>query len=81
MPVIVWKQAAVAPFIEKNHLGLTIGSLDEIDGLLANLSDDEIKDMLVHVNNMGVLLRDGYFTNRVLATAEQQAFVGDINFQ
>lgn len=81
MPVIVWKQAAVAPFIEKNHLGLTIDSLDEIDGLLANLGDDEIKDMLTHVNHMGILLRDGYFTSRALVAAEQQAFVGDIDFQ
>jgi hypothetical protein len=81
MPVIVWNQSAVAPFITENHLGLTIGSLDEIDGLLADLGDNEINDLLVHVNNMGILLRDGYFTTRALVAAEQQSFVGDIEFQ
>ena len=80
MPVIVWNQSAVAPFVEANHLGVTIGSLGEIDELIKNISDEQISDMLTHVNNMGVLLRDGYFTTRALFGAEQQVFYGNINF-
>lgn len=80
MPVIVWDQAAIAPFVKANHLGMTISSLDQLDGLLSSISDAEITDMLTHVNNMGILLRDGYFTTRALTASEQLAFVGHITF-
>ncbi|ERL64699.1 sugar transferase [Schleiferilactobacillus shenzhenensis] len=80
MPAIVWDQAAVAPFIEANHLGLTISSLDDLDVVLPSLTADTINDMLAHVNDMGVLLRDGYFTARALSAAEEKAFVGKIQY-
>ncbi|MCI2172562.1 sugar transferase [Schleiferilactobacillus perolens] len=80
MPVIVWNQSAVAPFVEANHLGMAIGSLSEIDKLIASIPDEQISDMLTHVNDIGVLLRDGYFTTRALIEAEQQVFYGHINF-
>lgn len=80
MPAIVWNESAVAPFIAANHLGLTISNLDELDVLLPSLDENTITDMLTHVNAFGVLLRDGYFTARALAAAEEKAFVGTIHF-
>lgn len=59
MPVIVWKESGVAPFVEKNHLGLTIGSLEEIPQRLDNLSEEDFKDICKSAARMGENLRRG----------------------
>lgn len=70
LPVIVWSQAGIAPFITKNHLGYAVDSIEQIDGLLAGLSDEEINDTLASVNQMKAAIRNGFFTRRVLTDAE-----------
>ncbi|GEO70608.1 sugar transferase [Levilactobacillus acidifarinae] len=71
LPVIVWRQAAVADIIVQNHLGIAIDSLDELDDVVQNISDDELADMIDHVNEFGKLIRDGWFTRQALQAAEQ----------
>lgn len=46
MPVIIWDQAALAPFILENGVGIAVSSLDEIPGAIASLTD-EAYDTLV----------------------------------
>ncbi len=38
LPLIIWKEAAVAPIIEEAGAGITISSLEELDDKLANLT-------------------------------------------
>lgn len=71
LPVIVWKKAAVANFIVANHLGLALDSLDDLDAAIANVTDEQISDLLAHVNRFGALIRDGWFTRQALLAAEQ----------
>lgn len=45
IPVIVWKQSAMAEFVENNKVGISVESLNEIPSYLASLSEKEYKDM------------------------------------
>ena len=69
IPIIIWKDAALADFVSDNGLGLTISSLDEIDSLTKSISNDEYKQMLENVARMSAQLRNGYFTKRALNLA------------
>lgn len=71
MPVIVWRESAIAKLIQDNHIGFAINSLDEIEILLNAISDDELRALQQRVQNFGCLLRRGYFTERLLVNTEQ----------
>ncbi|MCH5463419.1 sugar transferase [Lactobacillus sp. LC28-10] len=62
LPVIVWKQAAIADFVEKNNLGISIDSLSELDECLHDISAEKYKNMLVDVNQIRQEIREGFFT-------------------
>lgn len=70
LPVIIWSEAGMAPFITNNHLGLAIDSLDDLDDALARLSAADIDDMLAHVERVKWALRDGFFTRRAIMRVE-----------
>lgn len=61
IPVIIWKDAALAAFIEKNNLGFTIGDLSEIENKISNLSDEQYRQMLEHVFVEAEKLRKGHY--------------------
>lgn len=51
IPVLVWSQAAVAEFVKENKIGLTIDSLEEIESLLASLSQENYATILANVKD------------------------------
>lgn len=66
LPVIIWKQAALAPFIEGNHLGFCVNSLDEIDSVLDSITDEEYKTISQNCCEIGKKIRSGYFLTKAL---------------
>lgn len=66
LPVIIWKEAALAPFIERNHLGFCVNSLDEIDSVLDSISDEEYKIISQNCREIGEKIRSGYFLTKAL---------------
>jgi hypothetical protein len=80
LPVVAWKEAGMAPFIEKNHVGITLNSLDELDDAMAALTDQDIDTMLANVDKVRTALRKGHFTRRVLHQMELQVLDQDIVF-
>ncbi|GBG97505.1 hypothetical protein [Lactococcus termiticola] len=70
LPVIVWDGAGIAPFIKREGLGYTVKSLDEIDGLLASITDEELRALKERTNYFSYFIRDGAFTRRVLSELE-----------
>lgn len=66
IPVIIWESAALAPFIEKNGVGITIKSLAEIDDKIAKLSDKEYLQMVENAQNISQKLRSGYYSRRAV---------------
>lgn len=61
LPLIIWKEAAVAPIIEEAGAGITIRSLKELDGKLANLTPEQKKEMKKQAVNLAQKLNKGGF--------------------
>ena len=59
LPVIIWSQAALAPFVADNHLGFTVDSLSDIQEKLARLTPEEYAQMVENVRTVGETLRRG----------------------
>lgn len=70
LPVIIWKEAAIADFIVKNHLGIAIDSLANIDQAMELVSDEEYKELMTSVKIMAEKLRSGYFIKTAMKEAE-----------
>ena len=72
LPVIIWKKAALAPFIEKNHVGICIDSLRDLNRILENLSTEEYNEMRHNAELMSEKIGTGYFTHRAMRAAEER---------
>lgn len=78
MPVVVWNQAGIAPFILNNQLGFGIDTLDQIDDFFENLSAMDLALVKNNVLKLSPLLREGFFTQTVLLKVEQIINLGRI---
>ena len=61
LPVIIWDQAALAPFVEENGIGITVSSLNEIDERLNAISPAEYQQMHDNVKKIAEKMRSGYY--------------------
>jgi hypothetical protein len=59
LPVIVWKEAAVADFVEKYQVGITVNSLEEISGEMANMTEEKYQVLKGKVSEIAEKLRTG----------------------
>lgn len=66
IPVITWKEAAIADIIRDQGLGITVSGLDEISGEIDSLSAAEYASILDNVRKMGETLRSGAHLRGVL---------------
>ena len=66
IPVIIWKEAALAEFVEAQGVGITISSLQELHTRLERLSKDEYEQMLARVSVISDNLTSGYYTKKAL---------------
>lgn len=66
IPVIIWEQAALAEFITDNQVGMTIASLEEIDGKIDALSEEAYEDMLGNTEKISEKIREGFYLTKAL---------------
>jgi uncharacterized protein YacL (UPF0231 family) len=66
IPVIIWKKAAIAKFIEENKLGLTIDNLSDIDQVLKNVSENEYEIMRNNAQNIALKLKNGFYIKKAI---------------
>lgn len=71
LPVIVWKQAAMAQFVESNKIGIVIDSLQDIDNVLSNISSDDYLAMVDNVHKISNKLREGYYTKHAVNSIDE----------
>lgn len=69
IPVIVWRRAAIARFIEDNECGLLIDSLGDIEAVTQSLTEEAYERMRVNAEAVGERLRAGFYTEGVLKEA------------
>lgn len=60
-PVIIWKEAALAKFVEQNGVGITVSSIDEIPEKLRNVTDEEYEEMYANVIRISKKIRNGEY--------------------
>ena len=61
LPVIVWKEAAIASFVTDNNIGFTISSFDELEKIGESVSDKEYKEYLSNIHQLSNKVRKGFF--------------------
>lgn len=71
LPVVVWKEAAIAKFVEKYKIGFCVDSLEEILGVIDSINDDEYNEFSENIIPLQKRVCDGYFLNRALDEVEQ----------
>ena len=62
MPVIVWKKAAIAKFVEENNIGYLINNIYEINDIDYTIYDEKVKN----VNIIKKRVKEGYYTKKVI---------------
>lgn len=70
IPVIVWKEAAMASFIEEQKVGICVSSLSEIGERFAALSPADYQTLKQNALAMSCRLNDGYYIKEGLKAAE-----------
>lgn len=66
LPVIIWKEAAEAVFVEKNKVGYAIESLKDIHELLQEISKDEYIKIAENVRKLSQKLANGNYMRLAL---------------
>ena len=66
LPVIVWKDSAISEFIEKEGVGFSVGSLDELNLRLNEISETEYQKMVGNAKKISDKLRSGEYLTSVL---------------
>lgn len=67
VPVIIWDQAALAPFIIENKVGITISNLNEIHFVLDKITNMEYDQMKKNAMQFSRKIRSGYFFKRAFS--------------
>lgn len=70
IPVIVWRQAAMAPFIEEQRVGIAIDGISQLTAVLSHITPGDYAQMRRNALDMGRRLNDGYYIKKGLEAAE-----------
>ena len=66
IPVIVWKESAMAEVVERNHIGLSIKSISEISNVVRNVSIQEYNNMRTNVYELREKVISGQKLSRII---------------
>ncbi len=66
IPVIIWKEAALADFVIQNRCGLCVHNLHDIEDILKSISKEEYNDMVQSTVNISKKLRTGYYLKNTI---------------
>lgn len=61
IPVLIWKEAAIAKFVEENNVGILIDNLQEIEEVLNNIPQEKLEEIEKNAKEVGLRLREGYY--------------------
>lgn len=68
IPVIVWKEAAVAKFVLENRCGLVVDTLSDIRVALDEISSSEYLELQKNSQIIGKRLSKGYYTQKAIGS-------------
>jgi hypothetical protein len=67
LPVIVWRKAAVADFVEKNQCGILVDDLAEISTELKRHSRADLESFRENATRLSTSVRSGYFIRQAVS--------------
>ena len=70
IPVIVWKGSALAAFVEKNGVGITINSLKDLDMVLSQMTESVYEAIVDKIKPVQKKITSGGFTVEAINKAE-----------
>ena len=69
LPVIVWDQAAVADFVRKEKVGVTVSRIGEIRDVIANMDEKSYREIEANARKISRRLISGSYTKAALKKA------------
>ena len=76
LPVIIWKEAAEADFVQKDNLGICVDSLSELPEVLKSIDKEKYIQMANNVSEFSRKLTNGHYTYNALQKAEKLISMG-----
>ena len=70
LPVIIWKEAAEAKFVQENGVGLAVSSLEEAEKLIGEMQEDTYREMARRARETGEGIRKGVRLEAALQKTE-----------
>lgn len=72
LPVVIWREAALAPFLTEQGCGIAVSDLHELPSVLASMTEEDYERLCENARRVGALLRSGYFTNLAIDNCLQE---------
>ncbi len=72
IPVIIWEEAALAAFIEKEKCGFSVKRLEDISYQISHISDEEYEEMCRNAKRVGENLRTGMYLKKAVSEAMEK---------
>lgn len=66
LPLIVWRQSAMARFVEKQKIGITVDSLEEVELRIKNTMEEDYTMYLRNISSLAKVLTQGGMLGNVL---------------
>ncbi|MEF9932265.1 MAG: hypothetical protein RR770_08220 [Bacteroidales bacterium] len=66
LPIIIWEEAALAPFIKEHGIGITVKSITEISKSIGEVSQDEYATMFKNIKQLSHSLNNGEMLKKIL---------------
>ena len=66
IPVLIWKQAALAKFVQDNNCGIVINSLEELPEVLNNINSEKYMSIKSSADKISEKLRKGYYLSSAI---------------
>lgn len=66
LPVIVWKEAAIASYVKANNIGFAIGSLSELKTIAENIDTGKYNELTRNVEQVSEKVRKGFFLTNAI---------------
>ena len=70
LPLIIWKDAALAEFVTENKIGLCINSLEELNTALASVTPESYREMKENIKMIDEKISSGYYITEAINNAE-----------
>lgn len=72
MPIIIWKEAALARFVIDNNIGIAIDSLDDLEDAIRSVDEGKYEEFICNLNCLSQKVLSGKFLQGALQGALQK---------